>query len=496
MKNQLFLLLFVFVFGFLQAQEKKVVEVDMTLDDVINLAEQQSLYSFKLKNEYLSSYWEYRSYKADRLPSLTLSSTPVNFDRSVSSQFISEDEGYKFVASSDFYSDVSLSLEQIVPFTGGVFDITSSSTRNQNLDNETVEYATVPVSVGFTQSLNGYNSYAWDAKIEPLKFEQAKLDYLQSLETMSIQVANYFFNVATAEINKHIAEVNYSNADTLYRIGKGRFEIGSLTQDELLDLELSLLNARLAVSSSEISLIEARADLNSYLGIDDDFQVNCVIPSEVPDLQVPVDKAVALARERNPDILGYKMDILEADEDVDETRSDNGFSADVSLDLGLNKNDDDLATAYKSPFLQQQQIEVSLSVPIIDWGEGKGEIEMARSDREVVGATVKQALRDFEQDAVVSVLSFNLQKEQVKIAAKADTIAQLGYEVTKQRFLIGKVDVIRLNSARNSLDAARRSYIDALRTYWVSYYGIRELTLYDFENDRPLLEEFDKLLQQ
>lgn len=496
MKKQLLLLLFVFVYGFLQAQEKKVVEVDMTLDEVINLAQRQSLYSFKQKNMYLASYWEFRSYKADRLPGLTLSSTPVNFDRSVNSQFISEEEGYKFVSTSDFTSDVALSLEQIVPFTGGVFDVTTSASRIQNLDNDEVEYATVPVSVGFTQSLNGYNPYRWEARIEPLKFEQAKLEYLQSLESLSIQVTNYFFNVATAEINKRIAEVNYSNADTLYRIGKGRFEIGTVTQDELLDLELSLLNARLAVSRSEISIKQARASLNSFLGVDDDFQINCVIPSEVPELKVNVDKALALAMENNPDIMEYKQEMLEAERDVAKTRSESGLSASIRANLGVNKNADDLDMAYKSPFLEQQQIRVGLSAPVMDWGQRKGQIEMARSNREVTEATVKQALLDFEQDAVISVLDFNLQEEQVEIAAKADTIAQLGYEVTKQRFLIDKVDVIRLNSARNSLDAARRSYIDALRKYWVSYYGIRQLTLFDFENDRSLLEELDKLLQQ
>ncbi|HKL72373.1 MAG TPA: TolC family protein, partial [Marinilabiliaceae bacterium] len=132
----------------------------------------------------------------------------------------------------------------------------------------------------------------------------------------------------------------------------------------------------------------------------------------------------------------------------------------------------------------------------VDWGRRKGQIQMARSNQEVTEATVKQSLLDFEQEAIISVLDFNLQEEQVAIAAKADTIAQLGYEVTKQRFMIDKVDVIRLNSARNSLDAARRNYIDALRKFWVSYYGIRQLTLYDFENEKDLIENLDDLLQK
>ena len=188
--------------------------------------------------------------------------------------------------------------------------------------------------------------------------------------------------------------------------------------------------------------------------------------------------------------------MLEAARSVQQTRANNGISANIRANLGLNKNAEDIDLAYQSPFLEQQQVRVGLSIPIIDWGVRKGRVEMARSNQEVTEATVKQALIDFEQEAINSVLDFNLQEEQVAISAKADTIAQLGFNVTMQRFLIDKVDVIRLNSARNSLDAARRSYINALRRYWTSYYGIRQLTLYDFENDRPLIEELDELLQQ
>lgn len=477
------------------AQQEKVI-VNLTLDEVIELAHQQSLYSFRAKNMYLSSYWEFRSYKADRLPSLSLSSTPIDYDRSVRSRFISEVEGDKFVSQSYFTSDASVSLQQNVPFTGGVFDVTSSLSRIQNLDTEGVEYASVPVSIGFTQALNGYNEFRWESRIEPLKFEQAKLEYLQSIESLSVQATNSFFNVATAEINQRIAEVNYANADTLYRIGSGRFEIGTVTQDELLDLELGLLNARLAVSRADIDLKQANASLNSFLGVGDDVKINCVVPYEIPDLQVSVERGLSLALENNPDVLDFQRTILSAEQKVAKTKADNGLNANLRANLGINRNAEDIDVAYQSPFLEQQQIRLGLSMPIMDWGVRKGRVQMARSDLEVTEATIKQALLDFEQEAIISFLDFNLQEEQVAIAAKADTIAQLGYNVTMQRFLIDKVDVIRLNSARNSLDSARRSYIDALRRYWTSYYGIRQLTLYDFIEDRPLIQELDELLQR
>ena len=48
---------------------------------------------------------------------------------------------------------------------------------------------------------------------------------------------------------------------------------------------------------------------------------------------------------------------------------------------------------------------------------------------------------------LLDVDQFNLQKNQVEIAAKSDTVAQKRYEVTKQRFLIGKIAVLDLNDA-------------------------------------------------
>lgn len=121
---------------------------------------------------------------------------------------------------------------------------------------------------------------------------------------------------------------------------------------------------------------------------------------------------------------------------------------------------------------------------------------MAKSNREVTRAQIEKDRIEFEQDLMVKVMEFNLQEEQVAIALMADSTANLGYDITKKRFYIDKVDVIKLNAARNSLSSARRSYVNALRSYWSFYFEIRESTLYDFEKNLSLEEDFDKLVQE
>jgi outer membrane protein TolC len=120
---------------------------------------------------------------------------------------------------------------------------------------------------------------------------------------------------------------------------------------------------------------------------------------------------------------------------------------------------------------------------------------MAQSSEEVVKTTVEQARTDFTQSIYLNVMQFNLQDDQLYIAAKSDTIAQKRYDLTKQRFLIGKVDVLDLNVALSEKDAAKINYISALRRYWSDFYTLRRITLYDFISDKPLEADFDELVK-
>jgi outer membrane protein TolC len=144
---------------------------------------------------------------------------------------------------------------------------------------------------------------------------------------------------------------------------------------------------------------------------------------------------------------------------------------------------------------QSQTVNVGFTLPILDWGRGRGNYRMAQSSLELTQVQVKQALTDFQQNLFLDVEQFNLQKNQVAIAALSDTVAQKRYEVTKQRFLIGKIAVLDLNDADSRKDENRRAYVQALQNYWNYFYNIRSLALYDFLNRKPLETDYDKLLK-
>jgi len=389
-------------------------------------------------------------------------------------------------------------MTQNVGLTGGSFSASSDIGMVKNfLGDKSTMYSSNMIGVGYRQRLNGYNSLRWKSKIEPLKFETAKKQFIQSKEDIAVKTTNKFFVLVDAQIEINISKTNLANADTLYQIGKGRYQVGTLTQDELLNFELNLMNARISLTRANQGLMRARSDLNIFLGLEKDAVIDCVLPKSVSSsFQINVDEAIQKSMANNPDILSQERQLLEQDSNVRLVRAQNGLSADINASAGLNQKSLIFADAYQNPNQFQNIALVGVSVPIVDWGKRKGQLQMAKSNREVVINTVKQARIDFEQSVLMSVLEFNLQSEQVLNSAKSDTIAQMGFDVTMRRFKIGKLDVVRLNNARTDLENAKRAYINSLRKYWVSYYTIRQLALFDFERKTDLTADFDKILNQ
>jgi outer membrane protein TolC len=85
-----------------------------------------------------------------------------------------------------------------------------------------------------------------------------------------------------------------------------------------------------------------------------------------------------------------------------------------------------------------------------------------------------------EQEIITQVRQFELLRLQIEITKKSDQVARERYNVAQNRYLIGKIDITNLNIALTEKDNAKRSYLEALRTYWSSYFNLRRLTLFDF----------------
>ena len=466
----------------------------LTFQEVIKLSEEQSPNALMAKHRFRASYWQYRTFVAQYRPSLTLTGTTPDYSNSYDKVWNSQTNGYDYQATNTLSNLGSLALSQNIGFTGGTIFMNSDLTMFNDFENDSKKYITTPLSIGLTQPLFRYNALKWQKKTEPLKFEAAKKTFLSNIEAVHQQAVMIFFSLAQAQINKQIAEMNYSNADTLFRIAQGRYQLGTIAEDELLQMQLSWLNAETARKQADMNLRDREIRLRSFLGFNDNVRIELIIPEEIPSLQVSTQEVFDLAMQNNPEMLNQQLTILTAQSSVAQAKAEKGLNANLTASYGLRDQDPDFNLAYQDPN-KQQRVRIGFTLPILDWGLGRGKFKMAQSSLELAQVQSNQAIVDFQQNLYLDVEQFNLQKSQVEIAAKSDTVAMKRYEVTKQRFLIGKIAVLDLNDADSRKDQNKRAYLQSLQDYWNYFYNIRSLTLFDFINRQPLDTDYDKLIQ-
>jgi outer membrane protein TolC len=202
-----------------------------------------------------------------------------------------------------------------------------------------------------TQPLFRYNELKWQKKIEPMKYEEARKTYLRDVENVRIQAVQ---NCCTPCPDKQeIAQTNMQNADTLYQIAKGRYNLGTIAEDELLKMELSYLNAGTAINESEINLRDREIRLRSFLGFNQNVRMELIIPAEIPDLEVEVSEVLELAEVNNPELIALERQLVEAQSSVAQAKSEKGLNANLTASYGLRDQDPDFGLAYKDPDKQQ-----------------------------------------------------------------------------------------------------------------------------------------------
>ena len=322
----------------------------------------------------------------------------------------------------------------------------------------------------------------------------SKRVYLEDMESIAVTATTYFFNVLRSQKSLEMARSRYESTQQLYAIAQERFGIGTYTKDELLQMELQLLNADIAVASAEVELRQAMLSLRSYLGLTDDTEFSLITPTHHSDITIDEEDAVTRSLQNTSFSLNNEINLIEAEAAIAQAKAERGFSATLTAQFGLTQTGNDFVSSYRNP-IDQEIVGLSLSVPIVDWGLGKGKVQMAKTQQEIILTQVEQEIMDRRQDIYIRVVQFNAQSKQCDVSQKADGIAAERFELALQRFRNGSISILDINTAQNERDEASAQYIEELANYWNYYYSLRKDTLYDYIYGKDLDAEFDKLIE-
>ena len=475
-------------------QDTLAYERDITLPEAIALARAQSVDAAVALNELKTAYWEYRTFRANLLPEVSFTGTLPNYSKSYSS-YQNSDGSYSFVRNNNLGLQGELSIDQNIWLTGGKLSLTSSLDYIRQLGSGGYhQFMSVPVSLELTQPIFGVNTIKWDRRIEPVRYAEAKAEFISATEEVTMTTITYFFNLLLAKENLATARQNKENADRLYEVAKAKRKMGQISENDLLQLKLNALQGQADVTEAESNLNAQMFQLRAFLGVSEQENLNPVVPDVVPAVDIVYKDVLAKALERNSFAQNIRRRQLEADYAV-ATAKGNLRSINLFASVGYTGQNRDFKSSYRN-LLDNQIVQVGFSIPLLDWGKRRGQVKVAKSNRDLELSRIKQEQMNFNQNIFLLVANFNNQAQQLGIAEEADQIAQRRYNTSVETFMIGKISTLDLNDARDSKDEARQQHISELYSYWYYFYQIRSLTLWDFELDAPLEADFEAVVRQ
>ncbi len=465
-------------------------EIKLTLNDAIIMAKKQSYDAFTAKYNYKTAELDFLTYKKLLFPKLDLSATPVYYDRSIDDYWDSEAGQYKPYEVQYLSSNGTASITKAIGVTGGELSVSSSLRRYvyyYEIYDNAQTYVSYPLDITYSQNLTGVNEYKWHKRIDPLKYKEAQKQYVEDIETTTITVIGLFYDLAEADLNYKISRLNKNNADTLFLFGKRKLEIGAISRDEYLRLQLKKVNANIDLETKLLSVDEAREELNNYIKLPHNTNLSCILSNKIPTLLISTDLAIAKANENNPDMINLQEKLLSAQQTIKKAKAKR-ITASFSANIGFNQNQEEFSDVYKD-LRDMQGVSLSLSIPLFDWGDNKRNIEQAKLDMLQVEKNNEQTKNQLELQVLNMVRNFNIQNKQINASALADSISRMAYDATQKQFLLGKINVVDLNSSYTELQNAQTNYINNLRNFWIQYYSLRKICLFDFEKNEDLTED-------
>lgn len=451
----------------------------LTLEDAVAMALEQSDLAGAARASLAAAEHRGNAFEAALLPSLSLSGTLPRYDRSII-EVLQPDGSTLFRPQNLTTSALTATVSQPMPFTGGRLFVSSSLARlSVTGAQENLSWQSTPVLIGLTQPLFRPNTLGWDRKEQVHVDEAARRRFLEEREAIALETTTRFFAAYSAEATLANAVSNAAVNDTLHLINTGRYDSGSIGENDLLQSELALLRARTNVDAASLALERTLAELRVTIGLAPDVPIEIVIPEGTPD--IAADTAVAVAEAmRNRAILS-ELELLgvQAERQVAEARQNGGFGGTLQASYGFNATAPDVSVAYRD-LLEARRVTISVQVPVMQWGAGREAVRAAEAERDGSARSARLSRERTALEARFAVLDLEQARRNLDLSAAADTVAARRFDIAYNRYVIGRISVDNLYIAQSEKDQARQGYVQALSRYWEAYYRLRSVTLYDF----------------
>jgi outer membrane protein TolC len=457
----------------------------LTLQEAVAIAQERGHLARAADAAREAARYRNLQFRSGLLPQLSLTGTVPAYNRSIIA-VLQPDGSTEFRPQQQTSGSLTMTLAQKLPFTGGDLFVSSSLQRlTVRGVTESETWSSTPVRIGLRQEILRPNVTGWDRREQGARSELDERQYREALEEIAIETTGLFFDVYAASVALQNAVTNAATNDTLYRLNKGRFEVGKIGENDLLQSELALLRSRTSLDGARLEYDRATAALRLALNLPQGTPLEIVVPSTVPTVTADTTRAVTEALARRASVSSVELQDVQARRRVTEARLAGGVGATLQASFGFNATAPAASQAYQN-LLEARQFTFSVEIPFWQWGAHGEGVRAAEAQQDQVRSLGEATLEQTAHEAHYAALQLSQAARNLALSAKADTVAGKRFEVAYNRYVIGRIQIDNLYLAQNEKDQAITQFVQALRGYWRAYYELRRVTLFDFQRGEPI----------
>ena len=338
-----------------------------------------------------------------------------------------------------------------------------------------------------------YNTNKTGLRQAELNLENAQLDYAITKLTLEYNVSQYFYNVYSAEQGLLTATEELKNQQTSYDIIKNKVNAGLSAEEELWQAELNLQNAESSVNDKQVSLENAKDRLKQAIGININTEISVVANIDVKTIDVKLEDAIMYGLQKRMELRQYEITLETSRMDLLKAQDQDKVSGTVDLSVGIDGYNEQIANLYKDP-IDNESVGLSLTIPIWDWGARKSNIRIAENSLKTSENSMEQEKIQIEMDIRQTYRNLKNLVYQISIAEKSVENAQKTYALNLEKYQNGDLTSMDLKQFSDQLTQQKNSLTTARINYKLGLLQLKNQTLWDFENNKPVLQN-DNLIQ-
>jgi outer membrane protein len=357
-------------------------------------------------------------------------------------------------------------------------------------------FATDPVSktfnnrlyLQFTQPIFTYNRTRMELETVELQYEASLLRYLLMRLSLERDVAQEFYAVYSNQMSLVIAQESLANNKESYDIISNKVEGGLLALQELYQAEVNLATSQSSVYTAELNLQNSLDQFKVLIGYPIDKEILITAEIKADTVMVNQEMAIDHALNNRMELREREIDLENANFGLVQAKATNEFAGSITASIGVQGNDELFTKLFETP-TNTPAIGLTLNIPLYDWGERKSEIKAAE-------ASLKSSQLDYEiqkTDIEVGIRSIvrNLKNLENQISTQEKTVenAQLAYDINLERYRNGDLTSMELGQYQSQLSNTKMALTDAIIAYKIELLNLKIQTLYDFEQQVPIIPE-------